>query len=73
MRFKHLSPVLMDIFLVCLHCNSKRKLQALVLMLMFVCVFVIAQGYLDLRHVVPQGAAPQPAANRALQSQSVEQ
>jgi hypothetical protein len=38
-------------FLVCLHCNSKRKLQALVLMLLFVCLFVIARGCIDLRHV----------------------
>jgi O-antigen ligase len=35
-------------FLVCLHCNSKRKLQALVLMLLFVCLFVIAHGCIDL-------------------------
>ena len=48
-------------FLVCLHCNSKRKLQALVLLLLFVCLFVIARGYLDLRHVVPL-SAPQPEA-----------
>ncbi len=31
-------------FLVCLHCNTKRKLQVLVLMLLFVCLFVIANG-----------------------------
>ena len=31
-------------FLVCLHCNTKRKLQVLVLMLLFVCLFVIAKG-----------------------------
>ena len=36
-------------FLVCLHCNSKRKLQALVAMLLFVCLFVIARGCIDLR------------------------
>lgn len=46
-------------FLVCLHCNSKRKLQILVLMLLFICVFVIARGYLDLRNVVPQSTLPQ--------------
>ena len=49
-------------FLVCLHCKSKRKLQALVLMLLFVCLFVIARGSIDLRSVVPQGADVQPGA-----------
>ena len=37
-------------YLVCLHCNSKRKLQVVILMLLFVCLFVIAHGYYDLRH-----------------------
>ena len=35
-------------FLVCLHCNSKRKLQGVVLTLLFVCLFVIAHGGIDL-------------------------
>src|ERR1017187_6571473 len=35
-------------FLMCLHCNSKKKLQVVVLMLLFVCLFVIAHGYIDL-------------------------
>ena len=46
-------------FLVCLHCNSKRKLQALVAMLLFVCLFVIARGCIDLRRIVPEGAEVQ--------------
>jgi O-antigen ligase len=37
-------------FLVCLHCDSKRKLQVLVLMLLFVCLFVIANGCIELRN-----------------------
>jgi hypothetical protein len=37
-------------FLVCLHCNSKKKLQILVFMMLFVCLFDIAQGYNDLLH-----------------------
>jgi O-antigen ligase len=41
-------------FLVCLHCNSKKKLQVIVLMLLFVCLFVIAHGYYDLRYGVSQ-------------------
>jgi len=35
-------------FLVCLHCKSKRKLQVLVFMLLFVCLFVLAHGGLAL-------------------------
>ena len=50
-------------FLVCLHCNSKRKLQALVAMLLFVCVFVIARGSADLLRGVPQGAAVRPGGS----------
>jgi hypothetical protein len=36
-------------FLVCLHCDSKRKLRALVFMLLFVCLFVVTQGAVELR------------------------
>jgi O-antigen ligase len=43
-------------FLVCLHCTSKKKLQIIVLMLLFVCLFVIARGYSDLRHGVSQNS-----------------
>jgi O-antigen ligase len=39
-------------FLVCLHCDSKKKLQTLIAMLFMVCMFVIARGYIDLRHGV---------------------
>ena len=44
-------------FLVCLHCNTKRKLQFIVMLLMFVCFYVIANGYHELRHEVPQTTA----------------
>src|ERR1035437_4572766 len=37
-------------WLVCLHCNSKKKLQTLVAMLVFVCLFVIANGCIELLH-----------------------
>ncbi len=47
-------------FLVCLHCDSRKRLQILVLMLLSVCLFVIAQGVLDLRHVVPDSFSAQP-------------
>ena len=47
-------------FLVCLHCNSKRRLQILVLMLLLVCGFVIARGSVDLFYGVPDGSASEP-------------
>jgi hypothetical protein len=51
-------PTALAYFLVCLHCNSKKKLQVIVLMLFFVCVFVIAHGYIDILH----GALGNPGA-----------
>lgn len=41
-------PNIFAFFLVCLHCNSKKKMQAIILMMLFVCVFVIAHGAIDL-------------------------
>jgi hypothetical protein len=49
-------PCAFAYFLVCLHCDSKKKLQVLVLMLLFVCLFVIAHGCIDLSHGIPEGA-----------------
>jgi hypothetical protein len=34
--------------MICLHCNSKKKLQFIVLMLLCVCAFVIVHGSIDL-------------------------
>jgi O-antigen ligase len=48
-------------FLVCLHCNSKKKLQVLVLMMLFVCLFVIAQGSIELQHGLPTSVDAQAA------------
>jgi hypothetical protein len=53
-------PCALAYFLVCLHCNSKKKLQVIVLMLLFVCLFVIAHGYIDLLHGAP-GSGPDQA------------
>jgi hypothetical protein len=41
-------PSIYAYFLVCLHCNSKKKLQIIILMMLFVCLFVIAHGATDL-------------------------
>lgn len=46
-------PSIYAYFLVSLHCNSRKKLQILVIMLLFVCLFVIVNGALDLRHITP--------------------
>jgi O-antigen ligase len=35
-------------FLICLHCNSKKRLQIIVAMMLLVCFFVIAHGTFDL-------------------------
>ncbi len=43
-------PNMYAFFLIGLHCNSRRRLQVLVLMLLFVCLFVIANGMRDLRY-----------------------
>jgi hypothetical protein len=45
-------------FLVCLHCKSKKKLQVVVLMLLFVCLFVIAHGCIDLHYGAPNSGIP---------------
>jgi len=55
-------------FLVCLHCNSKKKLQVVVLMLLFVCLFVISHGYYDLRHGVSQSGPVQSGTTESVNS-----
>ena len=47
-------------FLVCLHCNSKKRLRILALMLLFACFFVIARGWLDLQYGVAGSGGIQP-------------
>lgn len=49
--FQEFIPSGFAYFLVCLHCNSKKKLQIVVLMLLFVCLFVIAHGMIELRSI----------------------
>jgi hypothetical protein len=51
-------PTALAYFLVCLHCNSKKKLQVIVLMLFFICLFVIAHGYIDILHGVSGSLSP---------------
>ena len=60
--FLEFIPNAFAFFMVCLHCNSKKKLQVLVLMLLFVCMFVIAHGVIDLRHGGVASGPPVSAA-----------
>ena len=52
-------------FLVCLHCNSKAKLQVVVLILLFVCLFVIEHGSYDLLHGAPASSQRAPGLSSA--------
>lgn len=61
--FSAITPCAIAYFLVCLHCNTKKKLQGIVLILLFVCLFVIAHGYYDLHYGVARNGAPQPGAS----------
>ncbi|MGC9158978.1 MAG: O-antigen ligase family protein [Terracidiphilus sp.] len=45
-------------FVVCLHFNSKRRLQILAFMMLCVCLFVIAHGMSELHSVSLQGGPP---------------
>ena len=58
-------PCAFAYFLVCLHFNSKKKLQGIVLVLLFVCLFVIVHGYMDLRHGVAGGGSLQPGVTES--------
>jgi len=60
--FLEFVPSLFAYFLVCLHCNSKKKLQVLVFMMLLVCLFVIAHGYIDLLRGVPESGPTQSVA-----------
>ncbi len=53
-------------FLVCLHCNTKKRLQVLAVMLLFVCLFVTAHGSADLLRGVPQVASPETEGAEAI-------
>jgi O-antigen ligase len=43
--------------IVCLHCTTKRKVQWVIAMLVFVCMFVIAQGALEMHNGLPTSAS----------------
>jgi len=45
-------------FLICLHCNSRARFRVLILMLLFVCLFVIGRGYYDLYYRISEYGSP---------------
>jgi hypothetical protein len=61
-------PSAFGYFIVCLHCNTKKKLQVLIAVMLFVCLFVIANGSLDLVHGIPRDAYGQPAYTESFEA-----
>ena len=51
-------PNALAFFLVCLHFNTKIRLQALILSIFLVCILVVSKGSIDLWHGVPQNVPP---------------
>ena len=51
-------PCAFAYYLACLHCNTKRRLQYLVLMMIFVCLFVIARGCIEQMQGLPVNDSP---------------
>jgi hypothetical protein len=62
-------PFAFAYFLICLHCNSIKKMKIIVLMLFFVCMFVIAHGYIDLMRGVSISATPEDVNPKLLDMQ----
>lgn len=58
--FLNFIPNAFAFFIVCLHCNTKKRLQTLVAVLIFVCFFVIAHGYAAELRGFPAELARQP-------------
>jgi hypothetical protein len=52
------APCAFAYFLLCLHCNSKKKLQFLIAMMLFICIFFVAKGSIDLSHAASSGGPP---------------
>jgi O-antigen ligase len=51
-------PCAFAYFLMCLYCNSIKTMKIIILTLLFVCLFVIAHGCIDLLKGVPLSATP---------------
>jgi hypothetical protein len=51
-------PSVYAYFIVILHCNTRRRLKIMAVMLLVVCMFVLAHGAVDLLYGVPDGGPP---------------
>jgi len=51
-------PSAVAYFLICLHCNTKKRLQVIVILMFCVCVIVISKGYSDLLNDVANSGPP---------------
>lgn len=58
--FLDFTPNAFAFFLVCLHFRTRKRLKILVGMLLFVCFFVIAHGYMAMLHGFPADISRQP-------------
>lgn len=58
--FLEFIPNAFAFFLVALHCNTKKRLKVLVAMLVFICAFVICNGYIAELRGFPARAARSP-------------
>lgn len=56
-------PTAFAYFLVCVHCNTKRRFQIIVLTMLFVCLFVIGHGTAELLHGIPTADDAQQQAD----------
>ena len=61
-------PNALAYFIICLHCTTKRRIQVVVMMMMFVCLFVAVHGYMDLRNGVADGPPPGVGIDEAIRS-----
>jgi hypothetical protein len=58
-------PTAFAYFLVCVHCNTKKRFQIIVLTMLFVCLFVIGRGTAELLHGIPTADDTQQADSTA--------
>ena len=68
LAFPTFLPCVYAYILVCLHANSKKKLQIIVFMLLIVCLFVITKGYIDERRGVSGDNTPQTEDSESFNS-----
>ncbi len=60
--FLRFIPSAFAYYLICLHCNTTKRLKVLILLLMFVCFFVITRGIIDLHNIDLRGLPDIPGA-----------